>query len=51
MRYYRIRLLERAGSVPELREACAEYLDLFPDGADNAKVREILAGLPAEAGR
>lgn len=50
-RYYRIRLLQRIESVPELREACREYLELFPDGADIAKVREMFEPLPAAAGR
>lgn len=49
-RYYRIRLLRRIDSVPELRQACQEYLELFPDGADFAKVREIYEQLPVAAG-
>ena len=42
-RYLRILLYEQLGFRPELIESCRQYLELFPDGADFAKVRKITA--------
>ena len=42
-RYYRILLYRDLGQRQELKEACRQYLELFPDGADLAKVRKIAA--------
>ena len=45
------RLLERAGSVSELRPCLREYVGEFPEGRNVPWARELLDGLPADSPR